>query len=544
MTIFKILVISSFFFLIPSVSYSNNLLINNFEVYRIDEASNHITYSCDISWDNSWKNTTNYDAIWVFLKYSTDAGVTWSHASMSSLGTNPMGFSTPSNFEIIVPSDEKGFFLQRTDMMSGSVSAESVQFVWDYAQDGLSDSTAKSSVTINKVFGIEMVYIPEGSFYLGDGASSSEYRLKEGSSDDDPWYISEESALTTTSAANEGFYYQSSSTSGENSTGSVFLIPTSFPKGYAASYVMKYELTEGQWVSFFNSLSPSEKINRDITGSSEGAKNSDAIVNRNTLSWDDSSPASLAETLRPDRPVSYISWPDLLAYADWAALRPLSEMEYEKVARGVDVSPIANEYAWGTTSLNTASSTEIYPSSADEDGTEQIFDGNANINRNALGWSSGDGRVGGIAQGQSGPLRVGIFAESSTSRVTSGSGYYGNMELSGNLSEMVVTVGRSQGRQYLGTHGDGILTSISSYEGNATNIDWPGINSVDASRGVTGTVGSGYRGGDFSSSSASYLQTSSRFYASKDADSLGYNQRYDSSFGIFQGGRLTRTAPY
>ncbi len=306
---------------------------------------------------------------------------------------------------------------------------------------------------------------------------------------------------------------------------------------------MKYELTEGQWVAFFNTLSLSQKVNRDITSSVEGGKNSDLIVNRNTISWDDASATSLAETSRPDRPVSYVSWPDLLAYADWAGLRPITEMEYEKVSRGVDVLPVANEYVWGTGSYDTAQSGEIYPSNIDEDGTEQIFDGNANINRNNLGWSSGDGRNGGEAQGQSGPLRVGIFAESSTSRVTSGAGYYGNMELSGNLSEMIVTVGRTQGRQFRGTHGDGLLSSAVGYEGNATNTDWSGINTSDSSRGVTGSIGSGYRGGDFAASSASYLQVSSRYFAVKDPDTLGYSQRYDASLGIFQGGRLARTAP-
>ncbi len=522
---------------------ANNLAIENFEIYSVNEAANTITYTCDLSWDNSWKNTTNYDAVWIFLKYSTDSGKTWKHASMSASGTNPSGFNVPYNFEVKVPSDEKGFFLQRTDLTTGSVSAEQVRFVWDYAQDGLTDGQAKAASTINEIFGIEMVYIPEGSFYLGDGASASEYRFVQGSADNDPWYINSENSITTTASASEGYYYQSSGTTGENAGGSVFIIPSSFPKGYNDFYLMKYELTEGQWVAFFNTLSVAEKANRDITSATEGGKNSDAVINRNTISWDSANPTTPAETTRPDRPISYISWTDLLAYADWAGLRPITEMEYEKAARGMDVSPVANEYAWGNTTYDTAQSGEIYPSNMDEDGTEQIFDGNANINRNSLGWSSGDGRNGGPAQGQSGPLRVGIFAESSTSRVTSGAGYYGNMELSGNLSEMVVTVGRAQGRQFLGTHGDGLLSSASGYEGNATNADWPGINSSDSSRGVTGTIGSGYRGGDYAVSSATYLQTSSRYFAAKDPDTLGYNQRFDASFGIHQGGRLARTAP-
>lgn len=524
-------------------AWANHLSIDNFEMYALNEASDTITYTCDIAWENSWKNTNSQDAVWIFLKYSVDSGQTWQHASMSTSGTNPSGFHVPYNFELIVPDDEKGFFLQRTDLTSGSVNAENVRFVWDYAQDGLTDAEAKAATTINKIFGVEMVYIPAGSFYLGDGDSASEYHFVQGSADTEPWYIRSEDSITTTNGASGGYYYQSSGSPAENATGSVFIIPSSFPKGYQDFYLMKYELTEGQWVAFFNTLAQVQKPQRDITSGAEGGKGSDAVVMRNTVNWDAAKPTSPAETLRPDRPVSYISWPDLLAYADWAGLRPITEMEFEKAARGKDVAPVANEYAWGTAAYDTAQSGEIYPSNMDEDGTEQIFDGNANINRNSLGWSSGDGRSGGIAEGQPGPLRVGIFAESSTGRVTSGAGYYGNMELSGNLSEMVVTVGNAQGRQFLGSHGDGILTTVSGYEGNATNLDWPGINAGDPARGITGTTGSGYRGGDFASSSASYLQTSSRYFAAKDPDSLDYDQRYDASFGVYQGGRLGRTAP-
>ncbi len=537
----RVLGIVLFFTFFCNLVWANHLKIKNFNIYSIDTKAKKITYTCDISWDNSWRTTVNNDAVWVFLKYSTDAGKTWEHASMGSSGHNPVGFYAPTNFEIIVPSDEKGFFIQRTDFGRGSVSAKGVRFVWDYGQDGLSSVQASAANTINKIFGIEMVYIPEGAFYAGDGSSSIDYGFMQGRSDDEPWYIRSEDAIRTTNTATNGFFYQSTLAPGENKTGDIFLIPTSFPKGFHAFYQMKYELTEGQWVSFFNTLTPEQKKNRDITSSVEGGKGTDAIVNRNTISWDSSDPYSDATTLRPDRPVSYISWPDLMAYADWAALRPMTELEFEKSARGADISPVPDEFAWGKTSFNRAESGEIYPNK-DEDGTEQIWDGAANFNGNSLGWTSGDGRPGGIAEGQKGPLRVGIFAESSTTRATSGAGFYGTMELSGNLYEMVVTVGRKEGRQFLGTHGDGKLSDVPGYEGNATNIDWPGINKEDPARGVTGTVGSGYRGGDFLSEPI-YCQISTRIYASKDPDSLGYAQRYDPSFGIFQGGRLVRTAP-
>jgi len=521
---------------------ANNLAITNFEVSSTSAASNQITFTCDISWDNSWRNTTNYDAVWVFMKYSTDAGATWAHASMATSGTNPSGFSSPSGFEIVVPADEKGLFLQKADLNSGSANAQSVQFVWDYAQDGLSDDTALAANTITKIFGVEMVYIPQGAFYAGDGNSSSDYRFVQGSADTDPWYIQSESAITTTNSAGDGYYYQNSGATGESSTGSVFLIPSSYPKGHSAFYLMKYELTEGQWVSFFNTLSSAAKANRDITSATQGGKNSDGVVNRNTISWDSSNPSSEVTTSRSDRPVSYISWLDLASYADWAGLRPITEFEFEKAARGKDITPVADEYAWGSTSYNNGLAGEIIPDS-DEDGTEQISDGAANLNRNTLSWTSGDGRAGGAAEAQKGPLRAGIFAHSSTSRSSSGAGYYGNLELSGNLHEMVVTVGRTQGRQFLGTHGDGALATLSGYEGNATNTDWPGINTIDSARGVTGTVGSGFRGGDFQSSSMRHFQISTRTYAAKDPDSESLSQRYDATLGIFQGGRLGRTAP-
>lgn len=521
---------------------ANHLLISNFKVEETSKSTRTITYSADLAWENSWRTVTNQDAVWVFMKYSTDAGVTWKHARMSQTGLNPVGFKAPFGFEINVTPDRMGFFLQRTDLNVGDVSADSVQFTWNYDQDGLTADQAMAANTINKVYGIEMVLIPQGSFYAGDGNSSSDYRFKRGSADNEPWYIENAGAIQTTNSATNGYYYTSTGASGESSTGSIFTIPTSFPKGYGSIYVMKYELTEGQWVSFFNTLPVAARNNRDITASNLGGKNSDAIINRNTISWDASNPKSGAVTLRPDRPVTYISWSDLLAYADWAGLRPITELEYEKIARGSDIAPVSNEFAWGTASYIQAGGTDIYPN-ADEDGTEQIFNGNANLNRNNLAWSSGDGRAGGIAVGQKGPLRAGIFAESSTNRETSGSGYFGVMELSGNLSEMVVNIGQPPGRQFLGTHGDGKLTELSGYEGSATNTDWPGINTVDAARGVTGSIGSGYRGGDFMSSNIRHFQVSTRVNAVKNPDSEGYLQRYDPAFGLFGGGRLGRSAP-
>ncbi len=541
-TLRSLLIAALFLGTLAGAAYANNLQIKNLNVVSTDTVNNTMTFTCDITQDNSWRTTTNYDASWIFMKYSTDSGLTWNHASMAGYGNNPTGFSTPNNFVAVVPPDGKGFFLQRTDYGSGTISVAGVKFVWNYAQDGLSTTVAQAANTIHKTFGIEMVYVPQGPFYAGDGNSSSEFAFKQGSADSDPWYVQNENAINVSNAASDAYYYQGTGATGENASGDAFLVPASFPKGFAAFYLMKYELTEGQWVGFFNTLSNAAKARRDITSANLGGKNAAGVVNRNTISWDASNPSSKAITLRPARPVSYVSWPDVAAYSAWAGLRPITELEFEKAARGKDIMPIVDEYAWGSTSFTPAASANIAPNS-DETGVEVISSGTANVNRNALGFTSGDGRASGPASSQSGPLRAGIFAATSNNRIGSGAGFYGNMELSGNLAEPVVTVGRSAGRQFLATHGSGQLTSLAGYEGFASNTDWPGIDTVNANRGVTGTIGIGYRGGDFSSANIRAFQLSSRTYSAKDPDSQGYYQRYDANSGVFQGGRLGRTAP-
>ena len=491
---------------------ANNLSITNISLGQRDPGTKSLIIKFDVSWNNSWHNKINHDALWLTVRLNNTQDTTTNKklCQVTASGLNPEGSSvgSASNLEFYVPADKRGAFLRRSSNGNiANISTQGVQLTVDYNSCGFSNSDQIYA----SIFGLETVFVPQGSFYAGD-YNTSTASLDQGSADSSPWPIISESAISVGNPASGGYRYVSNSNGGESATGSSFSIPAGFPKGYASFYVMKYEITEGQWVEFFNSLgSAAARTNRDVTDNNH--KNSDSVVDRNTISCS-GSPLTCS-SLRPSRPASFLSWMDVSAFLAWDALRPMTELEFEKIARGPSLS-VKGEFSWGTTDIISATSI-----SGSEDGTETIIDPNANANYNSITFSGGDA--------SQGPLRVGIFPSSSTNRITSGASYYGVMDLSGNLKERTVTIGNSSGLVFDGQHGDGLLTSATGFEGNANVTNWPGLDST-AGRGVTGASGSGFRGGAWSSSS-SLLQVSDRSEAASTSTSA------TSSFG----GRGART---
>ena len=525
-TIFRVLITFTFLFFTFTLAYANNLSISNMEVREIDTTAKTAVIRFDISWDNSWRDTSNYDAVWVFAKFK-DSSDEWQHVKLSSSGTNPTGYDVGEdgdtassgnrdNIEIIVPTDKVGCFIQRSENETGTLDRDKVELLWDYDAGGLI-STDLDDISL-QLFGIEMTYIPSGSFSVGD--TESDYGQFEEGTLDTPLEITSEDVLTLGGGG-------AGSLGNNNATGMMFTpddfndatsktLPAVFPKGYDGFYCMKYEISQGQYMAFLNTLTLDQQDTRtaDDLSSNDAAThyvmsgdNQTTVSYRNGLYAQTNPGASTPYVIScdvddngtPDESddgkwiaCSYISWMDGCAYADWAGLRPMTELEFEKVCRG-SLTPIADEYAWGSTDLTQAEGAVQNPGENDEV---------ANTTGNGLANYDGAGTD------ISGPLRVGFAAAGATSRVSSGSGYYGNLNMSDNVIERAVTVGNSTGRLFTGSHGDGILTS----NGNGDNSDWPGYVSTE----VTGASGSGFRGGSWGSFSA-YMQVSGRVLAADTA---------------------------
>jgi formylglycine-generating enzyme required for sulfatase activity len=489
--------------------------VTNTSVGTRDAGTGTAPINFDISWNNSWRSTdpgapapNNWDAAWVFVKFRKNGG-DWAHASLTDTGhTVPSGASldvglvdTSTSFNLST-NPGVGVFVYRSADGTGTFSKSGFSLNWKYTQDGVG---VNDTIDI-RIFAIEMAYVPTGAFFAGDNATSTA-SFRQGSSDTDPWYIGSESAITTGTQAGSGtgigetnseYRYVSNSNGGEDTTGSAFTIPSEFPKGYQKFYIMKGEISQYQWVSFFNMLTTTQKSARDVTAAS--GKNSDSLTFRNNVSW------ISGDATLPDRgggatyasvAMNYLSWAELAAYLDWAGLRPMSELEFEKAARG-PYRAVSGEYAWGSTSITGATGVinEGLPNEAPSAAANCVYNG-----------------------GVQGPMRVGAMAAGDATRIASGAGYYGAMDLSGNVWERPVTVGNSTGRGFNGAkHGNGVLTS----SGNVDVSSWPGTNAV----------GAGFRGG-YLNNSAFRARLSDRNSAAGTYTSRNYDY----------GGRGVRSAP-
>lgn len=395
-----------------------------------------------ISWENSWNNARNRDAAWVFIKYESaqNKDVTYRHAKVLGSGhrmlSNHIAGSPAPLIE--VPEDRIGLFISPSSTYRGTI-----RWTIDVALDTFVINSRNFTINdrVLAVYAIEMVQVPAGAFTVGDADTNALKHSSLFASDGSGKYgglytISEEKKPVAVGAAkNELYYFSPTKIYNGDQQGP---IPADFPKGVQSFYIMKYETTQGQYTQFLNGISAESSQQRVNFSGKRYYENRGSIRIENNK----------YVAASPNRPCNYFSWDDACAYADWAGLRPMTELEFEKACRGTQ-KPLLHEYPWNT---NSKEKLQRVISLTDE-----------------LVWTNG--------------LKESELNDANRDRF--GSSYYWVMDLAGSLWERCVTIGDSTGRAFTGSHGDGVIT----YFGFATNADWP--------KGSTETTGFGFRGGGY-----------------------------------------------
>jgi len=492
----------------------------------------------DLAWDRCWRaawdvatqehggtgtlKLESWDAAWVFAKFRRPGAEGYSHATLSTTASD---HSVPSGAKLDVgASDDRkrglGAFVYRATAGSGANDFKGVTLRWLHKADGVDDP---GGVDL-EVFAIQMVYVPQCAFWVGDGTTKNTpgqfpvgdtanlkgqhhgyIHLVTGqfSAGDtaEPFRIESEKALTLGGLSKKnlgnreglGMLRPDDFTSFVTRT-----LPAHFPKGYAAFYCMKHEVTRGEYAAFLNTLSFAQQGRLTAKGNPK-CKGPDSPGGTLVYAPDDpegikiaspgKSPATpgVYRTDAPHLPCNYLTWNEGLQYANWAGLRAMTELEYEKACRG-PLKPVPNEYAWGT---------------------DRITDTKAST--------------------------------PNSGRIAVGASYWGILGLGSDPGERTVTVGNRFGRRFAGTHGAGTLAHPARAEElrDKQPPGWYGLSIV----GIGHRGGARYGGGIISKMDPVWenlrLRTSDRFRATCEHPTLLFHPRQQYCTSGF---RFVRTA--
>lgn len=491
------------------ITFANNLVIGT---PAYNSSTNQVSFT--IKWDNSWRvnnGPSNWDAVWVFVKRQP-CGINgiWSHAVLSTTSSDH-SISGSYGLEVDAVADGMGVFVRRPSAAGNAIgsfattSTVTLKLSGNY-NPALIGST--SNADNFKVIGIEMVYVPQGAFYIGDGRSTNSSNFSDGTS---------RAAKQITSAIQSSGIGTYANYTNAPAYANVVSLPSTFPLGFNGFYCMKYEISQQQIVDYLNTLNYDQQKARlgvwsgrvpSTTGAyfSNAANNYRQEIKVTTGGTDNTIPAvfGLTNTYNAYLPAGYLNWQDLASYLDWSGLRPMTEFEYEKSCRGT-LAPVAYEYPWGSTVINTSNGGMSNMNTASES-MNIVYDGLCHYN-----WDGG-------------PIRSGFAASNKSNRVQAGASYYGIMELAGNVYEQCVGGGASY--NYAGfttSNGDGVVAN----NGLANVTGWP----------VNGGLSSGtiYKGGAFYNGTVNnnYFQVSDRsFYQGQSTNGNTTRDRATGGRGV------------
>lgn len=488
--------------------------------------------------------TVRFIRIWEHARLATDASHLAPVGSTIRTGLlNPAAaYNATTNYGV-------GAFIYRSANGTGTFTVNNVELRWNLGTQGLGSGGPIEVCA----FGHEMVYVTAGSFRIGDGtANDGNGNFHTYPSQSSTYLVNSEAAITVGTASGNLYYSDATAYQPGDQLGP---IPAAFPKGTVAFYCMKYELTQEDYVDFLNRLTRQQQDSRTATPLPAATtvvtnryvmSNSATLNNRNGIRCNATVLANDPITFYCDLngngtgnqttdgqwlACNYLGWADLSAYLDWSGLRPMTELEFEKVCRG-PLNPVQNEFAWGNNTIATGPYTIGNTGQAIEQVTVNYSAtlGNAACYNTCAYLAGGAGGV--LTFSYDGPLRVGSMAHhaSNTGRVTAGAGYYGALDLTGNVAELTITVGRPMGRAFTGVHGNGSLTQAGIHDA----VAWP--TNPTAGPPIPDR-GWGQRGGsvDYGGNN---LRTSYRFLA---ADGVDGNPAFFQPTML--GGRGVRTMP-
>jgi formylglycine-generating enzyme required for sulfatase activity len=367
-----------------------------------------------------------------------------------------------------------------------------------------------------------------------------------------------------------------------------------FPNGFRAFYVMKHEVTQAAWVDFLNTLTwdqqhrlvttpgvttptvalpnvtpasvvgtnifrpwwniddltyPPHRMNirireRGLDGPAVFGVGRWATVDRQEE--DPENPGQFITVTGPgwcwnheirggNVPMFNLAWTDIAAYLDWAGLRPMTELEYEKACRG-PMLPVREEFAWGgpfmPSNTGGVADRDLPTETPLPDFASFSQPGNAVV-RTVLQTST-NASVTGVFW----PVRAGSFARDATTREEAGASYWGILNLSDNVAERVVNISTVQGRAYNGRHGDGQITAM----GFSNVPNWPSQDAPGLANSNSQAWGTSYRGIAVTvhTSVTTILSVSCRFVGHVHHHTAGQNQNHRDNW---TGARGVRTCP-
>jgi len=372
-----------------------SLTASNLQVGELRVISNR-QVEVSLSWENAWnligkQAPYNNDAVYVFLK---------GNRNREGWQTILVSKATSSTELVKVATKSIGVIVKTATQTETSIGTKIILEFEEPLLEGSWDLRA---------YAIEMIAIPEGSFWLGDSLSNLTLGSKTGS----PLHIENEPISVF-----------------EKGDSSSILL--SNPSGYSSFYLMKQEVSQGQYVDFLNSI-PSENqliwepsvIYHPINSP---GRNRNSILKVGSVYGCDANNNGILNEVADGNAIAcnWITASQLLGYLNWSGLRPITELEFEKACRG-PLKPKPKEFAWGSQYVVDANEVKA-PFSANETALELGNDSSGLANHALL---AGEKYI-------LGPLRSGFAANSSTNRVKAGAGYYGNLDLSGNLWEVTL----------------------------------------------------------------------------------------------------------